>query len=78
MKKPWTLELTARTAIITEWMPVPGADYLQPAHSYRIPLKIWQLMIASGLPHQTVFYNFTPAQLAAHGVAPEAIESEGI
>ncbi len=67
--KPFSVEVTGRTVNFTFFAPVPGADYLQPTASFRIPLKNWrelqQLQVG-----QSACCNFTPAQIKAHGALP--------
>ena len=67
--KAFSVEVTGRTVTFTFFAPVPGADYLQPAGRFRIPLKCWrdvqELQVG-----QSAFCNFTPAQLKAHGALP--------
>jgi len=68
--KPFTVEITKRSATFTFFAPVPGAEYLQPTEQFRIPIKDWRALTANGGPADdtATFFNFTPTQLAAHGV----------
>ncbi len=66
---PFTVQITSRSVTFTQMTTVPGADYLQPVHSFTLPLKNWRELVADGGPEigSITFFNFTPAQLAAHG-----------
>jgi hypothetical protein len=72
MKGQFALEFTNRTARLYRMEPVPGATYLAPGDSLTIPVAIWSSIIKVPVKAgETAFFNFTPAQLAAHGVAPD-------
>lgn len=76
MSKPFTVEISSRSVAFTEFTTVPGAAYLQPVQSFRIPLKNWRDLIANGGPQpgSATFCNFTPEQLEAHGVITEGVK----
>jgi hypothetical protein len=67
-----TVEVSKCSVTFTFFAPVPGAEYLQPAEQFRIPIRNWRALVADGGPDSgsVTFFNFTPAQLAAHGVQP--------
>lgn len=68
--KPFTVEINRQCAVFTEFTTVPGAEYLQPVQSFRIPLANWRELVANGGPQvgETVYCNWTSAQLQAHNV----------
>ena len=73
MKGHFALEVTKRTVRLYRMEPVPGASYLAPGESLSIPAAIWREMVKRPVEAgEKTFFNFTPAQLAAHGVTTEA------
>ena len=68
---PFTLEVTRQSARFTLFAPVAGAEYLQPAQSFAIPLESFRAICAQPpQPGEVSFLNFSAAQLKAHGVQP--------
>ena len=73
MKGQFVIEFTNRTARLYRMKPVPGASYLVPGESLTIPAAVWREIVNAPFKvGETSFFNFTPAQLAAHGVTTEA------
>ena len=77
MIKPFIVEIGSRSVTFTEFTTVPGAAYLRPVQSFRIPLKNWRDLVANGGPQpgSATCCNFTLEQLEAHGVNTEKEES---
>jgi hypothetical protein len=69
--KPFTVQVSAKSVTFTEFTTVPGAAYLAPVQSFRIPIANWRELVRNGGPEigSATYCNFSPEQLQAHGVS---------
>lgn len=68
LRKPFTIEVTARSVRVTTYKPVPGAAYLQPDQSLTLPVSALASFAEARKGHIT-YSGWTPEQLQAQGLA---------